>query len=182
MPDIDLAPARADEKPVLANLMQLYTHDFSEHWAGMPDGELQDDGRFPAYPYLDTYWSDPARVPLFIRCEGALIGFALVNDVGHGSRPVTRNMAEFFIVRKHRRGGMGMAAARAIFSRWPGTWEAAIARRNVAALAFWRKAIAGHPLVSAIEEEDIKSDAWNGPVIRFRIGAGPVGRSASREG
>lgn len=172
MPDIEVTPARIGEKPVLANLMQLYIHDFSEHWSGTPNGELQHDGRFAEYPHLDSYWSDPARVPLLIRQGGALIGFALINDHAHSGRPVARNMAEFFIVRKHRRGGAGMAAAQAIFSRWPGTWEAAVARRNVAALAFWRKAIAGHPLVSAIEEEDISTPDWNGPVIRFHIGAG----------
>ena len=121
-------------------------------------------------------------MPLLIRQGGALIGFALINDHAHGGRPVERNMAEFFIVRKHRRGGMGTATAHVVFGRYPGTWEAAVARRNTAALAFWRKAIASHPLVSAIEEEDIATQEWNGPVIRFRIGAGPVGRSASREG
>ncbi|MDP1625808.1 GNAT family N-acetyltransferase [Parvibaculum sp.] len=169
MTTIDVTPARPDEKPVLANLMQLYIHDFSEHWAGMANGELQNDGRFPAYPHLDAYWSDPARIPLLLRREGVLIGFALLNDHAHGGVAVDRNMAEFFIVRKHRRGGMGTAAAHAVFSRYPGSWEAAVARRNLAALAFWRKAIASHPHVRDIEEIDISTKEWNGPVIRFRI-------------
>ena len=58
MTPIEVTPARAGEKPVLANLMQLYIHDFSEHWAGTSNGELQHDGRFADYPYLDSYWSE----------------------------------------------------------------------------------------------------------------------------
>jgi predicted acetyltransferase len=50
-------------------------------------------------------------------------------------------------------------------------WEAAIARRNVAALAFWRRAIGEHPLSQQIEEIDVSRPDWNGPVLRFRIRA-----------
>ena len=81
------------------------------------------------------------------------------------------NMAEFFIVRKHRRSGVGLAAAQAIFSRYPGRWEAAVARRNTAALAFWRKAAAQHPEIEALTETDVASAHWTGPVLCFRIGA-----------
>lgn len=169
MTDIEITPAGPEEKPVIANMMQLYTHDFSEYWAGTPEGELGDDGRFPDYPYLDTYWHEPARVPLLLRMDGHLIGFALLNDYAHSGMAVDRNMAEFFILRKHRRGGLGTAAAHAVFSRYPGTWEAAVARRNLAALAFWRRAVASHPDVRDIEESDISTKEWNGPVIRFRI-------------
>lgn len=171
MPGIEIIPARPEQKPVIANLMQLYTHDFSEHWSGMPQGEIGEDGRFADYPHLDAYWREPARVPLLLRAHGHLIGFALLNDHAHGGLPADRNMAEFFILRKHRRGGMGTAAAHAVFSRYPGTWEAAVARRNLAALAFWRKAVASHAHVRDIEESDISTEEWNGPVIRFRIEA-----------
>ncbi|PKQ05994.1 MAG: acetyltransferase [Alphaproteobacteria bacterium HGW-Alphaproteobacteria-12] len=171
MTDIDITLARPEEKPVIANLMQLYTHDFSEHWSGTPEGELGDDGRFADYPYLDSYWGEPARVPLLFRAHGHPVGFALLNDHAHSGIAADRNMAEFFIVRKYRRGGMGTAAAHAVFSRYPGTWEAAIARRNVAALAFWRKAVASHPDVRDIEESDMSTKEWDGYVIRFRIEA-----------
>ena len=164
---IDLA--RPDERPILDNLMQLYIHDFSEHWAGQAHGELQDDGRFPAYGPMDSYWSDPARIPLLIRVDGQLAGLALINDHSHSGQPADRNMAEFFVVRKHRRGGVGTAAAQAIFSRWPGLWEAAVARRNTAALPFWRKAAASHPACRGVEEIDLSNDHWDGPILRFRI-------------
>ena len=166
--NIQLIPATPNDRPVLDNLMQLYVHDFSEHWAGRNLGELGEDGRFPAYP-LEPYWSEPGHVPLLIRLGAKLSGFALINNVSRSGRPVERNMAEFFIVRKHRRSGVGTVAAHQIFGRYPGRWEIAVARKNAAALAFWRRAIRQHPLAADAEEIDIAGPAWNGPVIRFRV-------------
>lgn len=168
MPDVEIAVARPGERATLENLMQLYVHDFSEQWAGTPRGELGSDGRFAAYPF-DAYWRDAGHVPLLLRRGGHLVGFALLNRSSHSGLPVDRNMGEFFIVRKHRRGGIGTLAARAIFSRYPGQWEAAVARKNVGAQAFWRTAAGGHPSVEDLQETDHSTAAWNGPILRFRI-------------
>jgi predicted acetyltransferase len=167
MSDLQITGARPEEKQVLLNLLQLYTHDFSEFWQGLPRGELGPDGRFADYP-LESYWTQADHVPLILRAGGHLAGFALVNAASHSGLPADRNMAEFFVVRKHRRGGLGLAAAREVFARFPGLWEVAVARRNVAALAFWRKAIGGSPLARDIQETDISNSAWNGPIIRFQ--------------
>lgn len=169
MSDLEIAVARQSEMTAVANLMQLYIHDFSELWAGTTNGELQDDGRFAAYPSLETYWSDPDCVPLLIRRQARLIGFALLNTVSHGGQGVDRNMAEFFIARKQRRSGAGTAAAQEILSRYPGRWEVAVARRNISALAFWRNAIARHAKALDIQETDISTRAWDGPIFRFKI-------------
>jgi len=168
MPKVEVSVARPEEREALANLTQLYIHDFSEFWAATADGEVQDDGRFADYP-LDAYWREPGRVPLLFRLGDRLIGFALLNAVGHGEWPVERNMAEFFIVRKHRRGGAGTAAARQVFGLYPGAWEVAVARKNVGALAFWRQAIGGHAQVRDVEELDLTTAAWNGPIFRFDV-------------
>jgi predicted acetyltransferase len=168
MTQIDLSLARPDQRPVLANLMQLYIHDFSEFLVGRPLGDLEEDGLFSPYP-LDTYWQDDDHVPLLLRREGRLVGFALLNRQNHSGQEVDRNMAEFFIVRKHRRSGVGSAAVQAIFDRYPGLWETAVARRNVGAFAFWHGAITRHPLVSHVEQLDLQTAAWNGPLFRFRV-------------
>jgi predicted acetyltransferase len=169
MPTVDVTPAGPDQRAALENLTQLYIHDFSEFWRGTADGELGPDGRFSPYA-LDAYWRDEDRVPLVISVDGGLAGFALLNRVSHSGRAVDRNMAEFFVARKHRRGGVGTRAARLIFSRYPGRWETAVARKNLAALAFWRRVIEDHPSVSGVERLDLTSAQWNGPVFRFRIG------------
>lgn len=166
---VEVVVADAATQPALENLFQLYIHDFSEQWAEREDGELNEDGRFDeGYP-LSSYWTQAERSPLLLRVGGRLAGFALLNRHAHSGRPVDRNMGEFFVVRKHRRGGVGTAAAHAIFSRYPGQWEAAVARRNLGALAFWRRCVASHPAVSAVEELDVAGEAWDGWILRFRI-------------
>ena len=170
MTDLEITVAPAVERELIANLFQLYTHDFSEFWADRPEGELRGDGRFASYPYLDDYWREPGRIPLVFRVGGHPAGFALLNTLSHSGLPVDRNMAEFFIVRKHRRGGTGTAAARGLFGLYPGVWEAAVMRKNLAALAFWRRAIRECPDVSEVEERDYQTDHWNGPILRFRMG------------
>ena len=169
MSDLEVIEALPSQAHTIQNLMQLYVHDFSEQWSDMERGELGDDGLFPEYPYLETYWHKNGHIPLLIKRGGHLAGFALINDHSHSGLPVDRNMAEFFIVRKHRRGGVGTAVAHTIFSRYPGQWEAAVARRNVGALGFWRNAIRQHPSARDVEENDVETAEWNGPILRFRI-------------
>ena len=111
----------------------------------------------------------PGHVPLLLRLGGNLIGFALLNASSHSGLPIDRNMAEFFIVREYRRDGVGTVAATAIFSGYPGQWEAAVARKYVGALAFWRNVVRRHPRVEDVEETDHSSAAWNGPILRFKI-------------
>jgi predicted acetyltransferase len=166
-----VARAKAEDAPIIANLMQLYFHDFSALWFDREvEGELGPDGRYAEYPYLDAYWREPARTPWLFRINDRPVGFALVNDVAHSPTPVDRAVAEFFVVRKHRRKGVGEAAAHALFASAWGVWEAAVVRRNVGALAFWRRAVASYPGVRDIVEEDRRDAQWDGSVIRFRAG------------
>jgi len=153
------------QEPIIQNLVQLYTHDFSEFWAGTPRGDLRPDGRFDPYP-LDDYWTQPGWAAALILSNGVLAGFVLINDQAHSGQPVEHNVGEFFILRKHRGRGVGRRAAEAIFSQQPGSWEVAVARKNVAAREFWRKTI-GAPQASNIQELDMATNRWNGPVFRF---------------
>lgn len=166
-----VAPAGADEAPIIANLMQLYTHDFSELWFDREvEGELGADGRFSDYPSLPLYWTEPTREPWLFRVNGLPVGFALVNDVAHSRTPIDRAVAEFFVVRKHRRRGVGLAAAHALFGSAWGVWEAATVRRNTGARAFWLRAAETYPGVRDLVEEDHDDALWNGAVLTFRVG------------
>ncbi|CAN7566085.1 GNAT family N-acetyltransferase [Phenylobacterium sp. LjRoot164] len=157
--------ARAGDAALLQNLFQLYTHDFSEFWAGSARGELGADGRFTDYP-LEPYFARPGWSAWVLKAGEAPAGFALINDEAHSGLPARRSMAEFFVVRKHRGQGAGRAAAQALIADEPGGWEIAVARANTGALAFWRK-VAGACAAGPVEELDIRSPDWNGPVLRF---------------
>lgn len=58
-------------------------------------------------------------------------------------RGVPNQMAEFFVVRKHRRSGVGRSAAAECFRRFPGRWQIHEIAANEAAIAFWRAVIPG---------------------------------------
>src|SRR5450755_3396437 len=114
---LEVIPASAEQQSILANLVELYAHDFSE----FHDLELGEDGRF-GYDSLPLYWSDPNRHPFLIRSEGKLAGFVLVKQVSSGNEMVW-DMAEFLVVRKYRKRGIGAAVANNIWKRFPGKWE-----------------------------------------------------------
>ena len=101
-----------------------------------------------------------------LKASNAPAGFARLNDAAHSGLPTRRSMAEVFVVRKHRGQGAGRAAAQALIADEPGRWEIAVARANTGALAFWRK-VAGACAAGPIEELDILSPDWDGPVLRF---------------
>lgn len=166
---VTVADAGRAQAPIIQNLMQLYTHDFSEFWGGTSRGDLNAQGLFEAYP-LDEYWSLPRWRALLIGCDRVLAGFCLVNDRTHSGLEAERNMAEFFILRKHRGRGVGRTAAEIIFSRYPGSWEVAVARKNAQAQEFWRNTITRSAKTSEFQELDQQDERWNGPIFRFEWG------------
>ncbi len=167
MSNVTLEPAGPDRRTTLANLFQLYVHDFSEHWAGTARGELAEDGTFEDYPHLDSYWTDADREALLVRVDGRIAGFVLLNAHSHSGLPLDHAVAEFFVVRKHRRGGVGRAAAFAAIAPRGGQWELAVARRNTGALAFWR-GVAAEAASGPVEELDA-IEPWNGTILRFVV-------------
>jgi predicted acetyltransferase len=165
---VDLA--QPSEQPLLAGLMQFYLYDFSEMEPdGSADFELGAEGRFEPYPYLPDYWRDPARTPLVIRRGGQPAGFALLNQHSHLSGGhVERNMAEFFVARKHRRHGVASEAVRQILKAYPGRWEVAVVARNAAAQIFWPRAIAAAANVTDLVRHEGDGEHWRGPIWSFR--------------
>ncbi|HYH79132.1 MAG TPA: GNAT family N-acetyltransferase [Longimicrobium sp.] len=137
-PGVEVLHAAAEEAPILANLLELYAHDFSE----FVDIQLQPGGRF-GYSNLSRYWAEEGRFPFLVKVDGNLAGFVLV---AKGSRinadPSVWDVAEFFVVRGHRKRGIGAAVAHEIWRRFPGRWEVRVMESNPAA-AFWARAVEG---------------------------------------
>ena len=67
--------ATIDQKPVLANLIELYTYDFTED----NDFDIGDDG-FYSYKYLPLYWCMPNRFPYIIYIDDKIAGFVLIQQ------------------------------------------------------------------------------------------------------
>jgi predicted acetyltransferase len=134
---IEIVPAAMEQAPILANLLQLYAHDFSE----FHDVETGADGRF-IYNPLPLYWSEPGRHPFLVWADGKLAGFVLVKRgseiSGDGN---VWDMAEFFVLRAYRRRSVGTRIAYEVWRTLPGVWEVRVMQSNVAALNFWTRVI-----------------------------------------
>lgn len=146
-----LAQVPYEDKHVLVNLMQLCQHDYSEF-----DGEeLNRHGRYE-YRWLDHYWTEKDRYPFLITVDGNIAGFALVRDQSEAAGGTVRHsVAEFFIVRKYRRQGVGRDAARQFFAVLPpGKWVVAQTLANTVAQAFWRTVVREHTGNRFTERQD----------------------------
>lgn len=128
MGDVALIEVTEDDKAVLANLLQLYRYDLS----AIRGYELTDHGTF-IYRFLDHYFLEADRDAFLLRHVGALAGFVMSRELSTGEREV----AEFFVVRKHRRTGVGSHAAYALFALHPGRWVVAYDDHNADGAAFW---------------------------------------------
>lgn len=128
--DFSLLEANEDDRAVLRRLVELYRYDFSEF-----DGaDVGLHGEF-GYRYLDHYWTESGRQPFLFRVDNNWAGFALVREMP------PYDMAEFFVMRKYRRVGVGRRAAVDVFDRFPGAWQIRQQLSNSAATAFWRRVI-----------------------------------------
>lgn len=166
---ITLTDVAAAQAPVIQNLIQLYTHDFSEFWSGTSRGDVNAQGLFDEYP-LEHYWSRIGWSAQFIWCRAALAGFSLVNDQTHSGLAANRNLSEFFILRKYRGRGIGRCAAPALFTQHAGLWEIAVARKNTPALKFWRSVVHESANASGMQELDQRNAHWDGTLLRFLWG------------
>ena len=121
---------------VVNNLMQFYIYDFSEFLSY----DVEEDGLYKAYAGLEKYWEEEdSKFPYIIKKGDKYVGFVLVDK--YKLDEDFFSIAEFFIMKKYRREGMGKAAARQLFTLHRGNWRIHQRETNVGAQVFWRKII-----------------------------------------
>lgn len=158
--------ALADDRLPLARMLELYQHDLSDIW----DQDLDAHGE---YGYaLDAYWCDRHYHPFVAVVNGRYAGFALVNPdlkVGTpGEDSSAHWMAQFFVLKKYRRTGLGGRLARTVFAALPGSWEVGQMADNLAAQVFWRRVIADYS-GGAFTEHVLTEGWWQGRVQCFNL-------------
>lgn len=100
-----------DKKSILQNLMELYQYETSEY-EEEENGSVNEHGLF-GYKYLDHYWTEEGRYPFFIRVSEKLAGFVLVREHDRlEDSSVKRSIAEFFILRRYQKQGIGRIVAK----------------------------------------------------------------------
>ena len=135
--NIMLIGASSEYKNVIKNLMQFYVYDFSIYIGC----DVERDGLYAEYADLDDYWREPNhRFPYMIIKEKKYLGFVLVRFIESAERAYF-SIAEFFILNKYRRQGIGKMIALQIFNLHRGQWEVFQKESNKPAQAFWSTVI-----------------------------------------
>lgn len=134
--EIMLERATLKKREALFRLLQYSL--FEESLTDLND--MNDEAIFD-YPWFDAYFVEPQREAYFIREQGTekLLGFAMVR----GHEDGRHSIAEFLVIPKYRRRGIGSQAAKACFALHGGLWEVKPAYGRETARLFWQKAIDG---------------------------------------
>ena len=133
--EIMLERVRREKKDALFRLLQYSL--FEESLTDL--NEMNDEALFD-YPWFDAYFVEEEREAYFIRECGTnlLLGFSMVRRHEDGRHSI----AEFLVIPKHRRQGIGTRAAKACFALHEGPWEVKPAYGSESARLFWKKVIA----------------------------------------
>lgn len=158
--DIKLEKASINQKSIMRNLLELYNYDFTEY-----DPDDVDEHGLYGYKYLDHYWTEENRYPFLIRVNNNLAGFILVRGMGTNSQNNNiYSIAEFFVMRKYRKAGVGKRAAIMVFNMLKGEWKVSQIESNIPAQHFWRNVISEY---TNNQFEEIRETDWNGPIQKF---------------
>jgi predicted acetyltransferase len=119
---------------LLANRLELHVHELGDAFAIVEPGA---DGRF-GHGKLALYWSEPElRFPSRIRRGFRVAGFALATRGSPATGdPSVFDVAEFFVIRRHRCSCVGSRAAVLPWNRLPGTWTVRVSEGSPGALPF----------------------------------------------
>ncbi|MCH5353405.1 MAG: GNAT family N-acetyltransferase [Acutalibacter sp.] len=129
--NFQIIPVREDEKEILRNLLEKYNYEFSQY----DQCDVNPLGLY-GYSYLDNYWTEKGRWAFFLKVDGKLAGFAMVIDYPEAGK-TDYNMAEFFVMFKYRRCGLGKWAAFQLFDKFQGTWQLKRHPKNLPSVGFW---------------------------------------------
>jgi predicted acetyltransferase len=129
--DLQVAPVGDSDQLILEALLELYWHDLTVY----EPAEVGADGRY-GWRYLDRWRHSNGWRPFLARVDGLPAGFALVRIQGH-----VHVLQEFFVLRRHRRNGIGRLLAADVFSQFPGAWLVSLQAANTVAAAFWQDAV-----------------------------------------
>lgn len=153
---LDVRRVDRSQEKVVHNLLEHYCYDMAE-WFLL---DANEEGNY-AYP-PEKVWNDDVHV--YVAYLGRIpVGFALVGSAtGYVGDANAKDLDEFFVVRRHRRSGIGQVLAERVWRLYPGPWLVRVFQGNVPALPFWRRTISAYTGGEFREEVRQVSDrAWS---------------------
>jgi len=134
--NITIEPVKYEEKVILMNLLEKYNYEFSQY----ENTDVNVFGLY-GYDYIDYYWITKNKYPYFIKVNNILAGFALVSDYPDVSIETDFTMAEFTVLLKYRRMGIGKCVVNKLFETHKGKWQIKFHPKNVPSEKFWTKIV-----------------------------------------
>ncbi len=153
---IEIVETTIADRPLMTNVYQYYMYDFSDL---VDDMDLLEDGRY-SIDDLNGYWVEPWRHVFLVKVDGKIAGFALVDEPPPNQAEKYIEMAEFFVLRKFRKSGIGEYFARQLFDRYRGKWLVREISTNTGAIAFWRK------IIGRYTNDQFAEQVWEGRRLR----------------
>ncbi len=155
---VTLRRLRRADVPLVRRLIQLYIYDLGgDRWGVEPDGT------FGSPDWHRRFWRRRGGHHFVVRVDGRPAGFALVRRRAHFAGTGVQEISEFFVLRRYRRRGVGTRVARALFVRFPGSWEVAVLTWNPAR-RFWRgvigRAAVGRVICTRRRHDDLRFIVW----------------------
>lgn len=153
------------DQPPFFYLHQFYEFEFSP----ITDYEVNEKGLY-CQESLRKSWREDFAV--YLLCKQTIpIGFAVINLCSYISGDQnTRDVAEFFVMPRHRNKAIGNFMAKQLFDLYPGKWEIRQLNDATKARGFWLKVIDEYTHGKFIEEKMDKGK-WIGYVQSFMTDA-----------
>jgi predicted acetyltransferase len=131
--NIEVVKVTMEEKQTLSNLVKMYCYEWSQY----NKFDVNDQGEYKFEHHLFKFWEKESHYPFFIKVNGKLAGFVLVNNEFELHLDSDYAISEFFVMYKYRRGGVGRYAAKAVFDMFHGKWEIVRHPHNADSVEFW---------------------------------------------
>ena len=170
--NLSLTKLGPESDQLLCNLLEHYIHDMAEWF----DIDTRPDG---SYGYnTSTIWAENGYDAYLAKVGDSIAGFALIGSAREWLGDIgAHDVHEFFVIRRHRRNGVGQAMAMLLWNRYPGQWLVRVLEANAPAILFWRTAIATHS--NGRHQEEMR--LVNGRPWRFFTFGAPASADLTRQ-
>lgn len=147
--NVSLRRIELREKQFLSDMLDQYLKELSEYKTFATP-----------YKYLDNYFQEPNRHPLFILVDDVIAGFVLANTKDPLSDGKRQTISEFYVTPTHRNEGVGSNAAKKALDMFPGEW---VIRELVGnpAVGFWEKVVKDYTNGN-FQEIERNDEKWKG--------------------
>lgn len=136
--NVEVVKVPIEEKQILNNLLKMYCYEWSQY-----NGfDVNEKGEYQFEYHLINFWEKENHYPFFIKVDGVLAGFVLIDNEFALYKDANYAISEFFVMYKYRRSGVGRYAAKAIFDEFHGKWEIVQHPHNTTSIGFWDSVVA----------------------------------------